>query len=176
MIRTIQRTALVAAMCTLPLAARAQSSISLSLAGGATAGVGNLYDTTDLGYNVAAGLNFGARNPIGVRAEIGYNGLGFKNTSTQLRILTGTANLVYNLATTGDAPYLIGGVGAYNTRLANGSISTDNTVAGINVGGGLRFQLSGLSTFFEARYNKMLGNGTGYTDGQFIPITFGIMF
>jgi hypothetical protein len=49
-------------------------------------------------------------------------------------------------------------------------------VAGVNIGGGLRFPLGGLSTFLEARYHVMLGNTSDGTKYQFIPITFGVAF
>jgi hypothetical protein len=85
---------------------------------------------------------------------------------------------VFNVGKTADAPYLIAGLGAYNRRLNFDPFGTtdDKTVVGINGGGGLRFPLSGISTFVEARYHIMLGNSNDGSNYQFIPITFGIVF
>ncbi|MEO8336567.1 MAG: hypothetical protein ABI664_16420 [bacterium] len=50
------------------------------------------------------------------------------------------------------------------------------TAIGINGGGGLRFPVAELTTYFEARYHVMLGDGNDGTNYQFIPITFGAVF
>lgn len=157
--------------------ARAQKSISLT--GGVSAPMGDLGEATELGYHVGAGLNLGtATLPVGLRFEAAYGGLGLKNTSGTVRIISGTANAIFNIGTTRDAPYLIGGLGAYNRSASSfgGNYGPSKTVLGLNGGGGLRFPLSGISTFFEARYNIMFNNETDGTNYQFIPITFGIMF
>ena len=54
--------------------------------------------------------------------------------------------------------------------------STQQTVAGVNGSAGLRFALTGLSTFVEARYHMMLGTAAEGTHYQFVPIAFGISF
>ena len=158
--------------------ARAQTSISVT--GGVTAPVGDLGDATDLGYHVGAGLNLGASTlPVALRFEAAYGALGVKNSSSNIRIISGTANAIFNLGSTRDAPYLIGGLGAYNRSLSSasgGNYGPSKTVLGLNGGGGLRFPLSGISTFFEARYNIMFNDSADGTNYQFIPITFGIMF
>lgn len=164
-----------------PTVGVAQSRMSLSLAGGLAAATGDLGNAVDLGFNAAAGVNLGGtRLPVGLRFEGAYNGFGYKNDIPgDVRIISGTANAVFNLSQTPDSPYLIAGLGAYNRRLSGGSTfraSDSKTATGINVGGGLRFPLSGLSTFFEARYHRMLGNSNEGANYQFIPITFGIMF
>lgn len=161
----------------LPTAARAQ--MSFLIAGGLNAPVGRLGDLTDLGYNVTAGLNFGAPVvPVGVRLEGAYNGLGYKGGGGDIRIMSGTANAVFNLGTTREAPYLIGGIGAYNRSSGSDTFGygSGKTAIGINGGGGLRFPFNRFTTFFEARYHVMLGDAADGTNYQFIPITFGIAF
>lgn len=167
------------ALAAAPAFASAQTTPVISVSGGAVAATGTLGDATDLGYHAAAGLNFGGtRVPVGLRFEGGFNGLGVKNgVDANYRILSATANAVFNLSQTPDSPYIIGGLGAYNTRLSGSGAfgnSTSRNNVGINVGGGLRFPLAGLSTFFEARYHSTLGREG--SNLQFIPITFGIMF
>ena len=164
-------------LLTASVGAHAQTSFVVS--GGLNAPVARLGEIADLGYNAAAGLNLGGTSvPIGARLEIGYNGLGYKGGGGDLRILTGTANAIFNFGMTKDAPYLIGGLGAYNRSSGSSTFGygTSTTALGLNGGAGLRFPLSGLSTFFEARYHVMLGNAADGTNYQFIPITFGIVF
>lgn len=116
-----------------PLAAQTQ----LSVAGGLAAPVTDLGDVADLGYNVGVGLNFGGtRLPIGARLEGGLNGFGLKNSSQSLRIVTGTANALVNFSQRSDSPYIIGGLGIYNSKV--GDFDSDNSL-GVNLGGGLRF-------------------------------------
>ena len=157
--------------------ARAQTALVVS--GGATAAVGHLGDITDIGYNAAVGVDLGRTVlPVGARLEAAYNDLGFKGGGGDVRIISGTANAIFNLGVTRDAPYLIAGVGAYNRNSGSSALGYGGgqTVAGVNGGAGLRFPLSGLSTFVEVRYHVMLGSSTEGTNYQFIPITFGISF
>lgn len=178
MLRHHLTTALLgAALALAPTTLLAQRS--LSIAGGASAPVGDLGEVTDLGYNAAIGLNLGGtRLPIGARLEAGYNSFAFKEGDGSYRIITGTANAVVNFSQAADSPYLIGGIGAYNSKASIDNVDTadSRTVVGINIGGGLRFPLGGLSTFLEARYHAGLGERSEGTNNRFIPITFGIMF
>ena len=159
--------------------APAHAQASLSLAGGLSAPVGTLGDLTDVGYNVAVGLNVGASLlPVGLKFEGAYNGFRVKNGAGDVRILSGTANAVFNVGRTSNSPYLIAGLGAYNRRLSIDPFGStrDKTAIGLNGGGGLRFPLVGLTTFFEARYHVLLGDSNDAANYQFIPITFGILF
>ncbi len=151
---------------------------SVSVAGGLSAPIARLGDVTDLGYNVAASLNLGGTTiPVGVRLEGAYNSFGFKNGGGDVRILNATANAIFNLGLTASAPYLIGGLGYYNRKFAGTGLPTNDANAlGVNLGGGLRFPLVGLSTFFEARVHAMLGEERNAGTYKFIPITFGITF
>jgi opacity protein-like surface antigen len=162
-----------------PTVLSAQSA-SLVIAGGLSIPVSDLSNTNNSGYNVAAGLNFGAPIiPVGARIELGYNGFDSKSGGgANSRIISGTANAILNLGPTSAAPYLIGGLGIYNRHINTNSVLTidDKTVAGVNLGGGIRFPLGGISTFLEARYHVMLGNKNDLTNYQYIPITFGISF
>jgi hypothetical protein len=169
--------AVAVVLATVPMSVHAQTSFSVS--GGLNAPVNDLGDIADIGYNVAAALNVGAPSlPVGLRFEGAYNGLGLKDGTGDVRIISVTANAIFNLGKTSDAPYLIAGLGAYNRQLNFDQLGStgDRTVVGINGGGGLRFPLSGISTFVEARYHIMLGNSDDATNYQFIPITFGIVF
>jgi opacity protein-like surface antigen len=171
-----------------PSALRAQVSTSILVSGGLSMPVSDLSDQVNSGYNVNVGLNIGAPIvPVGARLEVGYNGFDGKSccnfSGGTVRIISGTANAILNLGPTSAAPYLIGGLGIYNfhgsttfNSFTGATTSIDNTKAGVNIGGGLRFPLAGISTFLEARYHVMLGDSFNYTNSQFIPITFGIQF
>ena len=84
-----------------------------------------------------------------------------------------TANAMVNLGRRRESPYLIGGLGLYNSKF--GRADSENAV-GVNLGGGLRFVLGELNTFFEARYHAMLGETGAGANLQFVPITVGVMF
>ncbi len=160
-------------------AAAAQGQTTFLVAGGATAPVGHLGDITDIGYTASVGVNLGGTTvPVGARLEAAYNDLAYKGGGGDVRIISGTANALFNLGMTRDAPYLIAGVGAYNRNAGSSALGygAGKTVVGVNGGAGLRFPLSGLSTFVEVRYHLMLGNAADGTKYQFIPITFGISF
>ncbi|MDB4916094.1 MAG: hypothetical protein JWM95_3738 [Gemmatimonadetes bacterium] len=177
MARRLFAALLVGALSLTPVAA--QSQTSFTVAGGLTAPVSDLGDFADIGYHLAAGVNLGM--PLmsyGFRLEGAYDGLSLKNGSGDVRIISGTANIVANVGATRDAPYVIVGIGAYNRNFSNNAFGYGDgkTAVGINGGGGLRFPLGTISTYFEARYHVMLGNSTEGTNYQFIPITFGINF
>src|SRR5205085_12324029 len=111
---------------------------------------------------------------VGLRFEGAYYSFGFKVGGGSANILSGSANAIFNVGPTRDAPYLIAGLGVYNR--SSGGYGNSRTAIGINGGGGLRFPLTGFNTFFEARYHVMLGNQADATNFQFVPITFGIQF
>jgi len=146
----------------------------VSLSGGVAAPFGELSDVVDIGYNVAAGVNFGGtRLPFGARLEGGLNGFNLKDLNESLRILNATANAVMNLGQQSGSPYLIGGLGIYNSKFDGGD---SENAFGVNLGGGLRFPLGRFSTFFEARYHAVFGDQEEAKNLQFVPITFGVVF
>jgi hypothetical protein len=172
MLRRLTAALLGSALLCVPATRSLEAQAALSVSGGASVPMSDLGDLADLGYNVAAGLNFGGTAlPIGLRFEGALNGFGLKDFNDDVRILDATANAVVNFSQKSDSPYLIGGLGIYNTKFGNAD--SDNGV-GINIGGGLRFPLGGLGTFFEARYHAILGERN--RGMQFIPITFGVVF
>jgi Outer membrane protein beta-barrel domain len=152
----------------------ALSQARISVSGGVAAPFGELSDVVDIGYNIAAGLNFGGtRLPFNARLEGGLNGFNLKDVNESLRILNGTANAIMNLGQQSGSPYLIGGLGIYNSEFAGGD---SENAFGVNLGGGLRFPLGRFNTFFEARYHAVFGDQEEAKNLQFIPITFGVVF
>jgi hypothetical protein len=57
--------------------------------------------------------------------------------------------------------------------IETGDDSNSQTKFGLNAGAGLRFQLTGFSTFIEARWHTIFTEGR---NAQMVPITVGITF
>jgi len=144
------------------------------ISGGLAMPVNDLSDLAEEGYNVGAALHFGGTHvPLGGRLEGSLNGFGLDDADDNARILNLTLNAVANFGQRPTSPYLIGGLGFYNSKMA--SLDSKNAL-GINVGGGLRFPIGHLTTFLEARYHLMFGDRSDFANSQFIPITFGVVY
>lgn len=182
------RTVLAGAGIALVLTASvAEAQVSFGLAGGATTPSGSLNDRQNLGYNGLVTLQLGLPvMPIQLRADLQYNGFGGKdfgnavqNAANQkdTRVISGSINGVFNILPGPIKPYLIGGVGYYDTQLT-GTEATRKV--GYNYGAGVKFGLTGASIFVEARMHQVndatFAVGGGRTSAKFIPITVGIMF
>lgn len=160
----------VLALC--PQVSSGQARFGIS--GGLTVPVSDLDDVAETGYNVAAALHFGGTHvPVGARLEGSLTGFSLDENEDDGRILDLTLNAVANFGQRPTSPYLIGGLGLYNSKVA--SLDSKNAL-GINLGGGLRFPIGHLTTFLEARYHLMLGDRTDFANFQFIPITFGVVY
>ena len=118
----------------------------------------------------------------GKNLELGGGG----TSRDDFRIIDGTANVVYTFgAALPTKFYLIGGAGVYNVHVKNDDldVSASSTKFGLNGGVGFKFQLTGFSTFIEARYHNVIhGSSVGDVNDshanslQFVPISVGITF
>jgi hypothetical protein len=105
-----------------------------SIAGGLSAPMSDLGDAADLGYVLAVGLNTGDTDrPLAARLEGAIDDFGLKRVNQDVRVLSATANAIVNLTPGASSPYLIGGLGLYNTKF--GDAASDNDL-GVNLGGG----------------------------------------
>lgn len=168
-------------------AAPAQAQVAFGLAGGATVPSGDLNDRQNLGYNGLATLQLGMpAYPFQLRADLQYNSFGGKdfidafNTAVDgadTRVISGSINAVFNLLSGSVKPYVIGGVGYYDTELKG---TESSRKVGYNYGGGVKFGLTGASVFVEARVHQVndavFNVGAGRSTARFIPITIGILF
>ena len=152
----------------------AQSPARLGLLAGATVPVSDYATDKNVGYHI--GLLLDVRiplSPVGFRIDGAFHEIGYSGNSTKQDIWSTNANVLLKLPTgTMIVPYGIGGVGIYNshrTLILGGHSSTD---PGINVGGGLRFELSDITTFVEARYHRVNGDA----GIRMVPITLGVLF
>jgi hypothetical protein len=169
-----------------PVTGHAQ--VSFLVMGGASGPVGSLYDVANIGYVGELGVNlFTPVLPkIGLRLDGSYGSFGIRNGGGDIRIYTGTVNVLFNIGQT-PAPtyalsklsyYVLGGAGYYSrafSSIGNG-YGPSQAAIGLNGGGGLRYPIAGLATFFEARYHIMLGNASDNANFQFVPVVVGIAF
>jgi opacity protein-like surface antigen len=154
--------------------AGAQSAARLGLQAGATIPVGSYASDKHNGYHL--GLLVDVKSPaplVGFRFEGAYHELKYSGNSTRAQIWTAAADLQLKVPTsTPIMPYVIGGVGIYSSH-RNLFLSTGySTNPGVNLGGGLRFELGGAGMFIEARYHR----STGDNGIRFVPITVGVLF
>ncbi len=150
-------------------------AVSFGIGGGASIPVSDLGDFFDTGWHGQASLAFNTAG-LGLRIDGMYHSLPESGHDHDLRVLAGVLNANFRLNPGAMVqPYLSAGAGIYNLRLDedDDDESLDTTRFGINGGAGLRFRLTGLSTFLEARYHHIFTEGRA---SQMIPLTFGIMF
>jgi hypothetical protein len=161
-----------------PNAARAQGATTVTFNGfaGLSLAAGSFGERNDAGYSLGAGV--GARqglSPLAFRAEGMYNEYSQKFAGSKAHSTSLTGNAIYELLTdskSGFVPYAIGGIGYYSSREPDPffNVATESNV-GWNLGGGVRFPLSGFSVYAEARYHSVSNAGM-----QFAPIVFGVTF
>jgi opacity protein-like surface antigen len=189
---TMKRTILAAAVAVAliaPTSAQAQmaSPVKFGISGGLSIPMSDPAEDEEFslesnaGYNVAGHLGFQLPMfPLGLRADLGYNGFGGKERSesgdfgtvrakADMNVLSGTVNAMFQPAGMMMVkPYFIGGIGAYRVKTTvegsgefggetfNEKEDVSKTSFGLNGGLGVRFGLGGMSTFAEARYHYVM--------------------
>jgi hypothetical protein len=165
-------------------AARAQSPISLGLAGGVALPLSSFNDDVIPGWRALGTLSLGVPMiPLGLRLDGAYDQFALESappgstsrSTGHRRIASFTVNPTYRLPFSAPlvSPYLIGGGGSYNVG-CGGEISCESsTYFGWNAGFGLRFGTLGIHAFAEARYHHVNVSGSGV---QYVPVTFGLIF
>jgi opacity protein-like surface antigen len=182
--RALRACALIAAIAA-PAALSAQTSdkpVTFGVSGGLSLPLGDGSEEVNTGYNITGHLFYkpATLKSLRLRADVSFDRWDYDGIDANTRALGVTGNVVYDFPSSSTSmvrPYLIGGVGLYNSKASVdiGVIegSTSDTNLGLQVGGGLTFQLSGFSTFAEAKFVNVLTEG-GST--RFAPITFGVRF
>ena len=169
--------------------AHAQLPFRLGVQAGVTTPTGDLGDVQGTGYHV--GLLAEVKPialPLGFRADLTFHELDTDDDAIDvigfdpgaLRILNVNGNAIFTMPGIGLSPYLIGGIGWYRTYYAEADDSDSNDF-GFNVGGGIRFGLSGFTAAIEARYHRVSfgddeATGQDLGSAQFIPISFVLTF
>jgi hypothetical protein len=186
--------AVVAGMLLGAPALRAQGA-EFALGGGIGVPLSDFDDRSKLGWHGLAALSFVPDGwPVGIQFDGSYQQFGLEDASTPIgfedlktRVIMGTGNIVFKFKTSEEStfrPYLIGGVGVYNSRLTGEDDPDDllgggNTDFGINAGAGFDFKAGGAGLFIEGRFHNIFtGEDANFGDSniRFIPITLGIRF
>ena len=176
----------LAALVALPVMASAQEArpVSFGVSGGLSLPVGDLGDGVDAGYNITGHVAYkpASFTNLSFRGDVSFDRWGVKsNNDANFRALGVSANAVYSFPQTTPGvvrPYVLGGVGFYNSKasVSSGNSSVDvgsDSNLGVQAGAGINFQLSGFSTFVEAKFVNVFTEGNSST---WIPITFGFKF
>ena len=178
----MKRAALLVSLALAAIPAVASAQIGFGVAAGAAiplSGFGNGYSS---GYHAQASLDLAIPlSPIGFRFDGTLDHFDAKGSSTvsgSSRIIGGSANVMMGFGGVPLlGPYVIAGVGAYNTNVSATSgtttISGSETKPGGGVGVGMRFGLAGFGVFAETKYNYIASSGKST---QFVPVMFGISF
>lgn len=155
-------------------AAQTQGALRVGMAAGVTTPLSAYASDKDVGYHLA--LVFDIRvpaTPFGFRIDGQFHEMKFTGNSTKEQILMATGDAILKVPTgTMVVPYLIGGVGIYNSRRNLFLSKNGSTDPGVNVGGGLRFELVDVTTFIEARYHRTSGDA----NIRMLPVSLGILF
>jgi opacity protein-like surface antigen len=163
--------------------ASADKPVSFGVSGGLSMPMGDLGNDANSGYTVAGHVFFkpATINAVRFRGDVAYDKWAVKESGgdANLRSLSFVANALYDFPSQSNIrPYLIGGLGLYNSKaminLGQVTGSTNGTTdLGLQVGGGLTFKLSGFDTFAEAKFVNVFSSGSSTT---WIPITVGVRF
>jgi hypothetical protein len=175
--------ALGAALGWAPVAgAQDTKAVSLGVSGGISLPTLDLGDLTDPGFSVAGHLYVAPAGTkvVRFRGDASYDRWGARNVNVAGQdadwySVGVSANLQVRPGAEEEAslrPYLLVGAGVFNTKsTASGAKMVSDF--GLQGGGGVEFQLSGISTFLEAKYVNTFVNGN---DRNWVPITFGVRF
>ena len=167
-------------------ALRAQG-VEFGLGGGVGVPLGDFDDDAKLGWHALAELSFVPEGwPVGIQFDGSYQSYSLEDdaiagfSGLKDRIIMGTGNVVFKFKSSEEStfrPYLIGGLGVYNTRTTGEDIGEDleggATDFGINAGAGFDFKAGGAGLFIEGRFHNIFA-GDDTVKRRFIPITLGI--
>lgn len=177
--------ALTAAMLLGAPALRAQGA-EFSLGGGIGVPLDQFDSTAKLGWHGLAAVSFVPTGwPVGIQIDGSYQQFNLDDeafpgfSGLKNRLIMGTGNIVFKFKTSEESsfrPYLIGGVGVYNSKVTGADDPNDvlpggETKFGLNAGAGFDIKTSGIGLFLEGRFHDVFFEGDNL---KFIPITLGI--
>lgn len=187
--KSITRLVGIAALAFSPAIVPAQDairSVSFGVSGGASVPVRDLGDVAETGFNLGAHILLmpTSLKNVSFRGDVSFDrwdfsGVGAQAVDAQQRALGVMANIIFKSASAMSIkPYAIAGLGLINSKVSgtvgNVTYSGDSkSNLGLQAGGGLEFQLSGFTTFLEA---KVVNAFTENKATNWIPITFGVRF
>ena len=159
----------------------AQTGTTLGVGLGITNPMGDWGDNAVIGdkmgfnFGVGAGLALGRTAPVRLRVEGSYTQTSHQTgIDGNTKLMGAMVSLVYPFATPGKIkPYILGGLGFYNVKVSQATSDTSKTSVGFGGGAGIRFPMTSMSLFVEARY--LTAKAFDLTFAQ-LPITAGIQF
>jgi hypothetical protein len=182
--RALRACALIATIAA-PAALSAQSSdrpVSVGVSGGLSLPLGDFGDVHNSGYSIAGHVYFkpASLKSLRFRGDVAYDRWDIDGFNANTRSIAVAGNAVYDFpaqSTSIVRPYVLGGLGLFSlkTSATSGGFTnrSGDTNLGVQVGGGLTFQLSGFSTFAEA---KLVNVFRDESSTRYVPITFGVRF
>lgn len=161
--------------------------VSFGISGGLSMPTGDFGDGFKSGYNISGLLQFQQPTwPVAIRVEGQYQDFSGKDglDGASAKTIGGLANVLYYFPTKSTVrPYLTGGLGFFHIKgdagdacsaeLGADACSSSENKFGYDLGAGLEFQLSGMSTFIEANWQSVQTEGSAT---RMIPIRVGIKF
>jgi opacity protein-like surface antigen len=154
-------------------------SAEFSLGGGVGIPTGSFDDAVKVGWQGMAGVSFKPANlPVGLQVDGNYSQFSDESPlDIKDRLIYGTANAVYKFESSPETrwrPYLIGGLGLYNSKeTGSDALGGSSTKFGINLGAGFDFKAGSAGLFIEGRFHDVFTDGPNL---KFIPLNVGIRF
>jgi hypothetical protein len=162
-------------------------SASFSLGGGLSIPTGDYNTIAKLGWHAATSILLAHESrPYALQIDANYAQFGLEAESptgsfdVNQRFIYGTGNLVYRFqkSPTGRLrPYVIGGIGVYNSKGTGRDAAlfgnTSATDVGVNLGTGFDYRVAGAALFLEARFHNIFSDPS---DTQYVPVTAGLRF
>lgn len=165
--------------------------VSFGISAGLALPMGDFGDVVNAGFNINGLVRYTPTTlPITFRGELLFQHFGAKDDGVDAggssQVIAVVPSVVYDFTTQSSVkPYVLGGIGVYHTKFsASGTIegidiegidfdaSSSSTDLGIHAGAGIRFPLSSITGFVEARIQDVFGDGSEYV----FPISFGVTF
>lgn len=169
----MRRLPLLALLVALLVPAAVEAQPRFLVGAGLTSPAGDLSGVADAGFHGHVGLFVRVpTTPLGLRGDGYVHHLGAADaTLDDTQILGGTASLVYELPGIQFVPYLLAGIGSYQTETGLLDQATKSTDTGWHGGFGINVGTGGLGAFAEIRFVQIGGDG-GTT--RLIPLTVGL--
>lgn len=189
----MKRTLIVAVLAALAVPASGFSQ-GIGLGVGTLVPQGELADGAKTGFAAIASLEIGRKTAVrieGLWANSDLKGAiikdangvpvpGNANISGDVKVIGGAASLVFHLGDGAVRPYLLGGIGYYNRKVAQDAkeaasefrnLSLKDSDLGFHGGLGVKLDILGVCIFGEARYHSV---NTSESKTNFVPVLVGL--
>lgn len=169
-----------AALAAVPLRGDAQTPIRVGLGGGISMPVGDIAKTSNSGINLVGSLTYDPRRlPIGFEASAAYhNFVAKENAGGNSFIMAVTGGITVPIAGTIGKPYLMAGVGYYNTQgPTTGAVDAERDL-GAYGGIGIRFQSPRVQYHVRVGFHEIFADRDTFgrvRSRELIPISIAVI-